>query len=243
MNIPIALLSAIETALNAWLRLDGESLKKCETLEGKIIRLHITGLDVNLYFFPALSGIQVMSNYPGDSVDSAENDEQSENSGTEKKHKTQYTGEVDATIHGSPMALIRLSTSQDAGASLLDSNVEIDGDMRVAEQFSAILKEVDIDWEELLSKLVGDIIAHQAGQVVKGGSDWLTHSIEAMKLNTSEYLSEESKATPASAELEYYMDQVDDLRMDSDRLTARVKLIQEQLSQTSNGQDNSTDQE
>ncbi len=67
---------------------------------------------------------------------------------------------------------------------------------------------------------------------MRSGSDWFSQSIEAMKLNTSEYLSEESKVTPAEAELEYYMDQVDDLRMDIDRLEARVKNIQSSLKQS-----------
>ncbi len=224
MKIPITILSAIETALNAWLKLDGESLKKCETLEGKIIRLHITGLDLNLFFLPAVSGIQVMGNYP---YKSFQNDEGQENhtSDTDENIRENTSGEVDATIHGSPMALMKLSSADNAGASLLDSDVIIDGDMRVAEQFSAILKEVDIDWEELFSKLVGDIIAHQAGQVVRSGSSWFNDSIEAMKLNTSEYLSEESKLTPAEAEIEYYMNQVDELRMDLDRLEARIKNL------------------
>ncbi len=218
MNIPLPLLSAIETALNVWLKLDGESLTKCKAIEGKIIRLHITGLDLNLFFLPAVSGMQVMANYPDIAL--ADNVEQKEYS-----HNF-YTGEVDATIHGSPMALMRLSTAENSGASMLESDVEIDGDMRVAEKFSAILKEVDIDWEELLSKLVGDIFAHQAGQVFRSGSDWFSQSLEAMKLNTSEYLSEETKVTPADAELDYYMDQVDELRMDVDRLQARINNIQ-----------------
>ncbi len=224
MKIPITILSAIETALNAWLKLDGESLKKCETLEGKIIRLHITGLDLNLFFLPAVSGIQVIENYP---YKSFQNDEGQENhtSDTDENIRENTSGEVDATIHGSPMALMKLSSADNAGASLLDSDVIIDGDMRVAEQFSAILKEVDIDWEELFSKLVGDIIAHQAGQVVRSGSSWFNDSIEAMKLNTSEYLSEESKLTPAEAEIEYYKNQVDELRMDVDRLEARIKNL------------------
>jgi len=223
VKIAPSILSVIETALNAWLKLDGESLAKCKALEGKIIRLHITGLDLNLFFLPAVAGIQVMGNYP----DSALTDEN--NTGSSEQYSQQNKGEVDATIHGSPMALMKLSTSDNAGASMLDSDIEIDGDMRVAEQFSAILKEVDIDWEELLSKLVGDIIAHQAGHVVRNGSDWFNQSIEAMKLNTSEYLSEESKVTPAEAELEYYMDQVDDLRMAADRLATRVKHIQDMI--------------
>ncbi len=221
MKIPIPLLSAIETGLNAWLKLDGESLQKCEEIEGKIIRLHITGLDLNLFFLPAVSGIQVMGNYPDSDL-----------ADDEKETPDKFYGKVDATIHGSPMALMQLSSADNAGASMLDSDVVIDGDMRVAEKFSAILKEVDIDWEELLSKLVGDIIANQAGQAVRSSSEWLNQSIEAMKLNTSEYLSEESKLTPAEAEVEHYMNQVDELRMDLDRLVARVNNLKSNLQKT-----------
>lgn len=203
MQIPTPLLSAIETAINAWLKLDAETLPRFASLDGKIIRLHITGLDLNLYFFPSASGIQVQGNYP------------SEEDG----------GVVDATIHGSPMALIRLGTSNNAGETLLKSDVEIEGEMQVAEKFSEILREVDIDWEELLSKLVGDVVAHQAGQVTRNISGWFKESAEAMKLNTAEYISEEAKLSPADAEVRYYMDQVDDMRMDVDRLEARVNIL------------------
>jgi len=203
VKIPTPFLSAVETAINAWLKLDDEALPRFAELDSKIIRLHITGLDINLYFFPSATGIQILGNYP------------SEEDG----------GVVDATIHGSPMALIRLSTSNNAGESMLKSDVEIDGDMHVAEKFSAILKDVDIDWEELLSKLVGDIIAHQAGQTVRGATSWFKETAEAMKLNTGEYISEESKLSPAESEIRDYLEQVDDIRMGVDRLEARIKLL------------------
>ena len=203
MKIPTPFLSAVEAAINAWLKLDDEALPRFAELDGKIIRLHITGLDFNLYFFPSASGIQVLGNYP------------SEEDG----------GVVDATIHGSPMALIRLGTSSNASETLLKSDVEIDGDMHVAEKFSAILKEVDIDWEELLSKLVGDIIAHQAGQVARGATSWFQETVEAMKLNTGEYISEEAKLSPADAEIRDHLEQVDDVRMSVDRLEARINLL------------------
>ena len=41
MKIPLPIISAIDTALNAWLKLDGESLQKCEKLEGKIINIFL----------------------------------------------------------------------------------------------------------------------------------------------------------------------------------------------------------
>jgi len=66
MQIPVAFLASIETAINAWLKLDDETLPRFARLEGKIIRLHITGLDLNLYFLPSQQGIEVLGNYPDD---------------------------------------------------------------------------------------------------------------------------------------------------------------------------------
>ncbi len=203
MKIPTPFLSAVETAINTWLKLDNEALPRFAELDGKIIRLHITGLDFNLYFFPSTSGIQVLGNYP------CEED----------------GGVVDATIHGSPMALIKLGTSSNAGETMLKSDVEIDGELRVAESFSNILKEVDIDWEELLSKLVGDIVAHQAGQVARGANSWFKDTVESLRLNTGEYISEESKLSPADAEIRQYLDDVDDMRMGVDRVATRINNL------------------
>lgn len=205
MQIPLPILSAIETAFNAWLKLDGEALPRFAELDGKIIRFHITGFDLNLYFLPAPSGIQVLGNYPDEAAG----------------------GIVDATIHGSPIALIRLSTSTNAGEAMLKSDIEIEGDMQVAEKFSAILRDVDIDWEELLSKLVGDIVAHQAGQTTRNVAGWLKETRESMKQNTAEYISEESGLSLADAEMSEFMDQVDEVRMGVDRLEARIKLLQD----------------
>lgn len=198
--MPVATLAFIETAINAWLKLDEEALPRFAKLEGKIIRLHLTGLDLNLYFLPSTKGIEVLGNYPKE-------------------------GEVDATIHGSPLALMRLSTSENAGETLLKTDVEIEGDTHVAETFSSILRDVDIDWEELLSKLVGDIFAHQAGQVVRNTTDWVKESNKAMQLNMGDYLSEETHMTPTDSEISYFIDQVDEARMNVDRLEARIKLL------------------
>lgn len=200
MQIPVVLLASIETAFNAWLKLDKESLSRFSELDGKIICLHLTGLDINCYFLPSGNGVEVLGSYPDD-------------------------GEVDATIHGSPLSLMRLSASKNAGETLLKSDVEIEGDTRVAETFSAILREVDIDWEELLSKLVGDLFAHQTGQAVRSASDWFKQSAHAMQLNMGDYLSEETKMTPTDSEINYYLDQVDETRMDVDRLEARINNL------------------
>ena len=47
-----------------------------------------------------------------------------------------------------------------------------------------------------------------------------------LKANTSEYLSEESRVLAAEAEVEMYMEEVDDLRFAVERLDARLKLLE-----------------
>ena len=172
-----------------------KTLPILEYIQYNLICLHICILYLTFYFLPDKTNIAVMGN---------------------------YEGEPDTTITGSPMALIRLGTSSNSGKTLLESDATIEGDTHLGAEFSRILAEVDIDWEELLSRLVGDVVAHQAGQVTTTGTGWIKESLEAMKLNTSEYLTEESGLTPAEAEINYYLDEVDDLRMSVDRLEARI---------------------
>lgn len=198
MELPVALLAVIERSLNAYLRLDGDVFGKNKSLQDKIIQLHIKGLDINLYSVVGAEDIQVLG---------------------------EYVATPDATIAGSLAGLIRLSQSEDSASAMLESDVEISGDMRVAEGFSRLLSEASIDWEELLSKVVGDIPAYQMGNTVRKGNEWVAETNDAMKNNLAEYLSEESRMVPAKAEVNVFMEAVDDLRMDVDRLDARIKLI------------------
>jgi ubiquinone biosynthesis protein UbiJ len=202
MELPVSVLLALETAINAWLKLDETALPRLATLQHKIIRLHITGLELNLYFFPGSDGIQVMGN---------------------------YEGEADATIHSSVMNLLRLSAADNAGKVMLETDAYIEGDTGLGTAFSNILQDIDIDWEELLSHLVGDIVAHGAGNFVRESTGWLKESWDSMRMNLGEYVTEESRIMPPEAEVAHYLDQVDTLRMDTDRMEARIKRLKEKL--------------
>ncbi|MEN9432566.1 MAG: hypothetical protein RLZZ422_155 [Pseudomonadota bacterium] len=193
-----ALIAALEAAFNAWLRLDPAAQPHLQALQGRIIALHITGLDIKLFFIPTSTGITL-------SMD--------------------YQAEPDVTIKGSAMALSRLALSEDASKVLLESDVQMEGDLSTGQRFSEVLRSVDIDWEELLSHAVGDIVAHQMGSTARSTQGWLKDSMQAMHLNTREYLQEESRVLAAEAELNYYLDSVDALRADADRLEARIQRL------------------
>ena len=198
-----ALTTTLETAFNAWLALDaqthGNARSRLQALQGKLICLHISNPDVQLYFLPTADQVRVT---------------------------TRYAAAPDVTIHGSALGLMRLSASNDAGKAMLEHGIKIDGDMGLGNHFSQILREIDVDWEELLSRAVGDVVAHHLGQVVRNAQGWLSDSSHAMRLNTQEYLQEEARVVPADAEIRQYLDAVDTLRADTDRLEARLKRLE-----------------
>lgn len=203
-----ALTATLEAAVNTWLQLDkqthGSALARLQVLQGKLICLHISNLDMHLYFLPTSDSVHVT---------------------------TTYANEPDVTIHGSALALMRLSTAEDTGKAMLENGIRLEGDMGLGNHFSQVLREIDVDWEELLSRSVGDILAHQMGQLTRNTRGWLEDTAHAMRLNTQEYLQEESRILPADAELHQYLDAVDTLRMDTDRLEARMKRLEKQHSE------------
>lgn len=189
----------LESAVNRWLQLDEQAIPRLQALQGRVIAVKATTPGVNLYFIPASDGLRIMDH---------------------------YDAPPDVTLTGSALAFMRLSGAEDAAKAMLENGIQVAGNMGIAEQFSSILRTVDVDWEELLSHVVGDIIAHQTGQLARSTKDWLTDSTRAMRLNTSEYLQEESRLLPATAELQLYLDAVDTLRMDTDRLAARINMLE-----------------
>lgn len=199
-----ALTATLETAFNTWLKLDAEThsnaLERLQALQGKLICLHISNPDLKLYFLPTADNVRVT---------------------------TEYDAEPDVTIHGSALALMRLSNAEDTGKAVLEQGIKIDGDMGLGNRFSDILRDIDVDWEELLSRVVGDVVAHQMGHLARTTKGWLDDSAHAMRLNTQEYLQEEARLLPAEAEIRQFLDEVDTLRMDVDRLEARIKRLEQ----------------
>ena len=199
----IAINASLEAAFNAWLQLEasthGQALNRLQALQGKLIRLHITNPDMQFDILPTTERIRV---------------------------STDYAAEPDVTITGSALGFMRLATAEDSGKAMLAQGVTIAGDTGLGMQFSQILREVNIDWEELASRAVGDVMAHQLGQIARQSKGGLDETAHAMRLNTQEYLQEEARLVPAEAELKAYLDAVDDLRMDVDRLEARLKQLE-----------------
>ncbi len=200
MNMNLAHLGAplLENALNAYLGLDRETAARLATISGKLIAIELAGPDVTLLVRPLDGKVQVSG------------------------HRA---FEPDTIIRGSPLALTRLGASRKTGAAPLGDDVEIRGDAEVARVFHEVLAGVEIDWEEWLAGRIGDIPAHQAGNAARGLAAGVAGVVEKLRMDISEYLQEEVRLVPARVEVEQFMDEIDHLRGDVDRLEARVERV------------------
>lgn len=190
--------ASLETAINLWLKNDDRSEQRLHKLQGKVIELHLQEFSGSLFFFPADRGVQIL---------------------------TRYEGIADATITSSMAGLIssHFKNTEDA---LFSGNIKIAGDTELGEQFQQLLTDVDFDWEEQLSRITGDVIAHQAGKLVQGARQWVRQGSATLGLDTTEYLQEEARLLPTRSEIEHFLEQVDDIRSSCDRLHARIQRLQ-----------------
>lgn len=198
MDFTQALTASIETALNHYISLDPDALSRFAPLEGKIIAIEIIGLNYTLCMFPSADGFLVLSD---------------------------FDGEADATISGSPVALAKLGLAKDPKDLLFSGEVELSGDTQLANQFSRLLSQLDIDWEELLAQNIGDIAAHKLGNVFRGVNQWVKRSTNSVSLDAGEYLQEESNLSPSNAELRKFVQKVDEAREGVDRLAAKINNL------------------
>lgn len=78
---------------------------------------------------------------------------------------TSIGADVDIKLKSS--VFLALFQGEDLTELLRQDKIIIHGDVKTAQLLVDILQQIDIDFEEMLSKYTGDIIAHQVGKLTK----------------------------------------------------------------------------
>lgn len=193
----IAATAGLEQAVNAWLALDPDALARFGPCFGKVIAIDLQQTGLMLYCLPTPQGLTFM---------------------------TQYQGKADTTLSGRPFALFKLATG-DSTRVMFDGEVTIRGDVELGQAFKRAMDRLDIDWEEHLSRLTGDVIAHKAGYVVRELAQWWQNNSARLAANAREYIQDEVQLNPSRAEAEDFYRHIANLRDDLARLQARVDIL------------------
>lgn len=203
MNFPKAFTAVLEDATNRFLRLDPDTLKRLGDIGGKVILLRIQNADGSdgpvLYFIPSEGGLQMRS---------------------------EHDGQADVTISGNPPAFMRLLMGERAQGAFANGQMQISGDLELGQRFQRVLKKLDIDWEEVMSRYVGDVVAHKFGNIARGISDWRRQAHATLRNDAREFLQEEVRLLPRAEHVEALLGEIDKFRAAVDRLEKRIQRLQ-----------------
>lgn len=190
-------LATLEQILNKLLQLDPEIGRLFAPLDSKTIAITLEGLNLTIYCYFSDDKICLMRDC--------------------------YTA-PDAKISGTPIAL--LAAKQDTQAAAAQGKITIDGDDETIQAFHRLIQELQIDWEEVLSKVLGDTMATTLSRFARKLKQTGNGSAKAFAMNVSEYLQYEINILPPKQEIDDFCNDVDKLRNDAERLCACWRQVQ-----------------
>jgi len=194
-------LSALQKAMNHGLALDPATPEKIKALDGKILEMIISPLDVHFFIRFNQTKLELLAELDANI-------------------------EADTIIHSSPLGLIRLSLLPASKVrSLFNENIRMTGDTELGQQVKQLFDGLDIDWEGHLALFTGDVVAHQLGRFARGGLRLKQKIKTSMQQNVGEYLHEELRVLPPREELEDFMNDVDALSLRLERLAAHINQL------------------
>ncbi len=167
-----------------------------ETLEHKCVSIQIKAEEASQTFFVIFSdnGIQTI---------------------------TQQEREADVHIGGSIRSFYHLLISKNMHYAT-KLGLSFSGDPTTLETLQRLFWTLEIDWEELLSYYTNDIFAYQLFSLLKTAHRQKTSIINTFAQNFSEYLKEESTLFSPKPKTDRFIQEVDDLRSNLDRLEIRM---------------------
>jgi len=134
--------------------------------------------------------------------------------------------DAEVTIKGTPAAFLGFLRGEKAATA---GNIDISGDVSLAQDTQAILKNLDLDWEEPLSEWIGDALARRTGNLVRDAARFLTRTRQTLEMDIGEYLRYEKEVLPERSEIDAFNAAVDTLRNDAERLKLRIARLQQAL--------------
>jgi ubiquinone biosynthesis accessory factor UbiJ len=132
---------------------------------------------------------------------------------------------ADVTLSGTPLALLSLLREEPAEV-IRRGDVSIAGDAELATRFQELLQLLRPDLEAGLARVVGDIPAYGAGSLLRKAMEYGRSSLHTQAVNMGEYLAHERRVLVPRAEAEQFLQQVDALREQTDRIAARLGALE-----------------
>ncbi|MBI5923281.1 MAG: hypothetical protein HY847_16735 [Betaproteobacteria bacterium] len=112
-----------------------------------------------------------------------------------------------------------------AGAESLYKAANISGSAEFADALGFVMRNLRWDFEEDLSRYVGDIAAHRVAGLFTAFDAWQQQARQHLAENLAEYLTEEQPTLAKASAVKAFAQEIDRLQGDLQQLEQRVALL------------------
>ena len=193
-------LASAELAINKALAYDPAVREKLNKLAPKVLAIEITKPKLKIY-------VQF-----GEEISLSSHNEHS-----------------DATLSGELGAFLNLASHEDKPAALMKSDIQIQGSSQLAMGLADASSQLKIDGEAMIADITGPVVAHVIGNKIRGLTGWLKNTGQKVKDDSLEYVRDELQLTPHKLEGESRFSEIHKIKIDTDRLEARIMRLKKRL--------------
>lgn len=192
------LLAGVELGVNRVLAMDSTALPRLAHLSGRVIAIDCQAPTLSLFILADGQGLRLAAH---------------------------WAGEVDCRLRAPAASLLRLATSTDKSALLHSPEVELDGDSAALLELVGVLQDLELDWEYELSHWLGPVGSQLLGSHLRSRANWANQTLDSLRLNLADYLSEESRNLVGRREADARFAELDRLKLALERIDARFERI------------------
>ncbi len=174
------LLAPLEDLLNRRIAASSAATSQCARLEGRTLAMRIRDTSLTLYFHAGADRLTLSAEYDDD---------------------------PDAFITGTPIAFAAFARPADD--SRVASGLKFEGDPETARAFQALFRLARPDFEEELSRFVGDVAAHKLGNFARAAGEFGRRALASLGETAADYVKEESRDVVTRYEIDEFADDVD----------------------------------
>ncbi len=202
--------AAMEAAVNQLIQLDPDTPQRLKPLAGSRLYLFISPLPQGLCL--------VFS----DRIDVLAVDEAAQ--------EVVHTLPADACcIQTDIDTLPRLTNTSELTRLIQQKKLQLDGELGVAQKVSGLFQSLDIDWEDHLARYTNDVVAHEAGSLVRRVAASAAKRIAHAQAALGNAVVEEKRLAAHRLAVVHFSDEVADLRDDVARAEARLERLEAKI--------------
>jgi len=199
MNLMPLITAGLETALNRILYRDRGLKPARQRLNGKVLTLRLTEFSYPLVLVFSEQQLDVLADWQDSS---------------------------DCTVITSLKTLTKLRDRQQLTPLIRSGDLQVEGDLQVVQQFSALMDLAELDPAEYLAPWVGDIAAQGISQRSQQAFRFFTGEVQRRQDYLGQAITEEWRVAPGSLELAWFSEEVDAMERSLEALDARLAQLE-----------------